>query len=113
MTDCLFCKIASDQLPAKIVYRSDDIVAFHDIHPQAPTHILVIPVKHISSAQELRSGDEQLIGQLLFTAAQIAKEQKLDQGYRFVINTGSHGGQTVHHLHLHLLGGRHMTWPPG
>lgn len=113
MTECPFCRIAAGQLPAKIIYRSADIVAFHDIAPQAPTHILVIPVKHISSARDLQSGDADLMGRLLITATQIAQEQNLDRGYRFVINTGPHGGQSVDHLHIHLLGGRPMKWPPG
>ena len=113
MTECPFCRIAAGQLPAKIIYRSSDIVAFHDIAPQAPTHILVIPVKHISSARDLQSGDADLMGRLLITATQIAQEQNLDRGYRFVVNTGPHGGQSVDHLHIHLLGGRPMKWPPG
>ena len=113
MTGCLFCRIAAGQLPAKIVYRSSDIVAFHDIAPQAPTHILVIPVKHIGSANDLQAGDRDLIGQLLIAATQIAREQHLDQGYRFVINTGPQGGLSVDHLQIHILGGRHMRWPPG
>ena len=113
MTDCLFCRIAANQLPAKIVYRDADVVAFHDIAPQAPTHILVIPVQHIPSARDLQTSDTDLIGRLLIIATQIAREQNLEQGYRFVINTGPHGGQSVDHLHLHLLGGRHLKWPPG
>ncbi len=113
MTDCLFCQIAAGQLPAKIVYRSSDIVGFHDISPQAPTHILVIPIKHIASARELQSGDADLIGRMIFTATQIATDQHLDQGYRLVINTGPQGGQSVDHLHVHILGGRQMHWPPG
>lgn len=113
MTDCLFCRIAAEQLPAKIVYRTPEVVAFHDITPQAPTHILVIPVKHISSTRELQINDQPLIGQLMIAATQIAKDQNLDRGYRFVINTGSDGGQSVDHLHLHILGGRRMKWPPG
>ena len=113
MTECPFCRIAAGQLPAKIIYRSPDIVAFHDIAPQAPTHILVIPVKHIASARDLQSGDADLMGRLLITATQIAQEQNLDRGYRFVINAGPHGGQSVDHLHIHLLGGRPMKWPPG
>jgi histidine triad (HIT) family protein len=113
MIDCLFCKIAGGQRPAKIIYRSSDVVAFHDISPQAPTHILVIPVKHIASAREVQSGDADLIGRMITAAVQIAKEQNLDRGYRFVINTGSDGGQSVDHLHIHILGGRQMRWPPG
>lgn len=113
MTDCIFCQIAADKLPAKIVYRNSEIVAFQDSHPQAPTHILVIPIKHIASASEAQSGDADLIGRMLAAASQIAKDQNLDRGYRLVINTGPQGGQTVDHLHVHLLGGRQMHWPPG
>jgi histidine triad (HIT) family protein len=113
VTDCLFCKIAANQLPAKIVYRDTDLVAFHDIAPHAPAHILVIPVKHIASTRELQASDTELIGRMLIIAAQIAKDQNLDRGYRFVINTGLDGGQSVDHLHLHILGGRQMKWPPG
>ncbi len=113
MTECLFCQIAAGQRPAKIVYRSSDLVAFHDVSPQAPTHILVIPVKHIASAREVQADDADLIGRMLIAASQIAQEQKLDRGYRFVINTGSDGGQSVDHLHIHILGGRQLHWPPG
>jgi histidine triad (HIT) family protein len=113
MTDCLFCRIAADQIPARIVYRDTDLVAFHDIHAQAPAHLLVIPIKHIASTREIQADDAELIGRMIIVAAQIAKDQNLDRGYRFVINTGSDGGQSVDHLHLHILGGRQMKWPPG
>ena len=113
MIDCLFCQIAAGQLPTRIVYRGSDLVAFHDISPRAPTHILVISVKHIASTREAQAGDAELIGHMLIAAAQIAQEQKLDRGYRLVINTGSDGGQSVDHLHIHILGGRQMHWPPG
>jgi histidine triad (HIT) family protein len=113
VTECIFCQIAAEQIPAKIVYRSSDIVAFHDVTPQAPAHILVIPIKHITSVSHAQASDADLIGRLITTASQIAKDQQLDRGYRLVINTGPHGGQSVDHLHIHILGGRQMHWPPG
>jgi len=109
---CLFCQIAAGERPATIVYRSDDVVAFRDIHPQAPTHILIIPTKHIVSVAEATVEDEGLIGRLVTTAKEIAQQANL-QGYRLVINTGSQAGQSVFHLHVHLLGGRALQWPPG
>lgn len=110
--DCLFCRIAKGEIPADIVMQNDDAVAFRDISPKAPTHILVIPKKHVTS---LDAADESVdLGALMRTAADVARKEGLvDPGYRVVINTGAHGGQTVDHLHLHLLGGRQMTWPPG
>ena len=113
MTQCSFCRIASGEMPANIVFRGDDILAFRDINPQAPTHILVIPTKHVMSVSEMQSGDSDLVGRLIATAAEIAKSDNLHQGYRLVINTGPQGGQSVYHLHVHILGGRQMTWPPG
>ena len=112
MTTCLFCQIASGERPATIVYRSDDMLAFRDIHPQAPTHILIIPTKHIMSVAETTIEDEALIGRMITSARSIAQQENL-KGYRLVINTGSQAGQSVFHLHLHLLGGRAMHWPPG
>ncbi len=111
--DCLFCKIAAGTIPVTRLYEDDLCVAFPDINPQAPTHILIIPKQHISSLAHATTEDAPLLGHLLATAAAIAAQQKLADGYRTVINTGSDGGQTVHHLHLHLLGGRAMHWPPG
>jgi histidine triad (HIT) family protein len=110
--DCLFCRIVTGEIPADIVMQNDDAVAFRDISPKAPTHILVIPKKHVSS---LDAADESVdLGALMRTAANVARQEGLTEpGYRLVINTGSHGGQTVDHLHLHVLGGRQMTWPPG
>ena len=110
--DCLFCRIAKGEIPADIVMQNDDAVAFRDISPKAPTHILVIPKKHVSS---LDAADESVdLGALMRTAADVARQEGLaEPGYRIVVNTGVHGGQTVDHLHLHVLGGRHMTWPPG
>jgi histidine triad (HIT) family protein len=110
---CLFCQIAAGERPATIVYRSDDVIAFRDIHPQAPTHILIIPVKHIVSVAEATVEDEGLIGRLIGVAREIAVQENLGKGYRLVLNTGSQAGQSVFHLHVHLLGGRAMQWPPG
>jgi histidine triad (HIT) family protein len=113
--DCLFCKIASGAIPAKKVFEDDQALAFRDISPQAPVHILVIPRKHVASLAALGPADEgqALLGHLFSLANQIARQENLDGGYRVVVNTGPDGGQTVDHLHLHLLGGRAMHWPPG
>ena len=113
MTQCLFCRIASGEIPANIVRRSNDILAFRDIAPQAPTHILVIPKRHITSVLDLQSTGNDLIGRLIATATEIAKAEGLQNGFRLVINTGPQGGQSVEHLHVHILGGRQMDWPPG
>ena len=113
MSNCLFCKIASGDIPATIVYRGPNVLAFRDIAPQAPTHILVIPTKHLASVAVMQAGDVDLVGNLIATAAKIAESEGLQQGYRLVINTGSQGGQSVDHIHVHILGGRQMTWPPG
>ena len=112
-TDCLFCKIAAKQIAAKFVYEDPEIFAFEDIGPQAPTHLLICPRKHIASLDDATVGDESMLGRLQTVAAKLARERKLTDGYRTVINTGSHAGQSVLHLHLHLLGGRSMRWPPG
>jgi len=112
-SDCLFCRIVAGVIPAKRVYEDELCLAFADIHPQAPVHLLVIPKVHIASMAHVEAGQASLMGHLLGAAAEIAREQKLDGGYRIVINTGADGGQTVDHLHLHLLGGRGMAWPPG
>lgn len=111
--DCIFCKIAAGSIPAKKVREDDQLVAFFDIDPKAPTHILVIPKKHIASLGHAEPGDASLLGRLLEAAADIARDQGLSQGYRVVMNTGPEGGQVVDHLHVHLLGGRQMHWPPG
>ena len=111
--DCIFCKIVAGAIPAKKAMEDDHLIAFHDIDPKAPTHILVIPKKHIASLAHIQPGDEALLGKLLATAADVARQQGLDRGYRLVISTGPEGGQTVDHLHVHLLGGRPMHWPPG
>ena len=112
--DCLFCKLISGEIPATEVYRDDDIFAFEDINPIAPTHILVIPIKHLSDIKSANEDDQELIGKMLLIANQIATEKGLaEDGFRYVINTGKNGGQTVYHLHLHIIGGRSMSWPPG
>jgi histidine triad (HIT) family protein len=113
IVDCIFCKIAAGSIPAKKVREDDAVLAFHDIDPKAPTHILVIPKKHIASLAEAKADDAALLGRLLLAVAEIAQEQGLGKGYRVVISTGAEGGQTVDHLHLHVLGGRQMHWPPG
>jgi len=112
-SDCLFCKIAAGTIPAKRVYEDDLCLCFADIHPQAPTHLLLISKQHIASLAHAESADTPLLGHLLAKAAEVALGAGLAKGYRVVINTGPDGGQTVDHLHLHLLGGRHMGWPPG
>lgn len=112
--DCLFCKIFRRELEAKEVYRDDDIVAFEDIRPVAPVHVLVIPKEHIPSVKDLRPEHQAMFFGLVDTANRIARERGIDrQGYRLVVNTGPQAGQSVYHLHLHLLGGRAMNWPPG
>ena len=112
MPDCLFCKVAAGQIPATVIKRADGMVAFKDINPQAPIHLLLIPVTHVASLDDAR--DTGVLGSLLAFARDVAKEQGIaERGYRVVLNTNADGGQTVFHLHLHLLGGRPMTWPPG
>jgi histidine triad (HIT) family protein len=111
---CLFCRIANGEIPAKKVYEDDDVVAFNDINPQAPTHILVIPRKHIASLDDLTPADAQTMGITVERCASIARELKLvSDGYRVVVNTGAAAGQTVFHIHFHILGGRNFGWPPG
>jgi histidine triad (HIT) family protein len=111
---CIFCKIVSNEAKAAIVYRDDQVTAFRDIHPVAPTHILIVPNKHIESVNMLEAGDEQLMGHLFTTAGKLAKEESIDKGgYRLITNTGVNGGQTVFHLHLHLIGGQRMRHPMG
>jgi histidine triad (HIT) family protein len=115
MAECLFCKIVAGDIPAKIVKRSDDALAFRDIDAKAPVHVLVIPTRHVPAVRDARGPDgERLLGGLLAFAATVASELGLDgEGYRVVTNTGRNAGQCVDHLHFHLLGGRKMTWPPG
>jgi histidine triad (HIT) family protein len=113
MDDCLFCKISEKKIPSKLVYEDDDIFAFEDIHPQAPSHILICPRKHLVSLTEATAEDASMLGKLQLIAANLAKERKLTAGYRTVLNNGLGAGQSVFHLHLHLLGGRDFRWPPG
>jgi histidine triad (HIT) family protein len=114
MSQTLFEKIAAGQIPADIVYEDQLVLAFRDIHPQAPTHILIVPKKTIPRIAEAGVEDQNLLGQLLLSAAKVARQVGLEQsGYRLVINNGADGGETVPHLHCHILGGRHMSWPPG
>src|ERR1700750_2846889 len=110
-TDCLFCKILAGEIPANRVYEDEFCIAFPDINPQAPTHLLIIPKEHIASQAKALAEHKLLLGHLMATASDLGRANKLDKGYRVFVNTGDDGGQTVHHLHLHLLGGRHMGWP--
>lgn len=112
--DCLFCKIAQGAIPASIVYEDHDIMAFRDINPQAPNHLLVIPKQHIATINDSNDADQALLGKMILGAKKIAQAEGIsDTGYRLVFNINPNGGQTVYHIHLHLLGGRQMTWPPG
>ena len=112
--DTIFSKIVRHELPAHILYQDDEITAFLDINPAAPTHVLIVSNKHIRSLNEATVEDERLLGKMLLTAQRMAQELGVDQsGYRVVLNCNSHGGQSVYHLHFHLLGGRRMAWPPG
>lgn len=110
---CIFCRIASKDVPATIVYEDDDVVAFRDLSPQAPTHVLVIPRRHVASLDEAAEADVQLLGRLMLAAKTIAARDGRAAGYRVVTNCGASAGQSVFHLHLHVLGGRPMAWPPG
>jgi histidine triad (HIT) family protein len=110
---CLFCKIADGSIPSTAVYQDDVSYAFADLHPQAPVHVLIVPREHIASMMEGAQHQRELFGHLMWVAAEIARQKGLGKGYRIVVNTGEDGGQTVEHLHLHLLGGRPMHWPPG
>ncbi len=114
MDECLFCKMVAGDIPADIVYQDDDVLAFRDINPQAPVHILIIPKRHISTLNDLTPDDAALIGKLSLTAARIAEQEGIaESGYRTLINTNREGGQVVFHIHMHLMGGRRMLWPPG
>lgn len=113
ITETIFSKIIRREIPAEIVYEDDLAIAFKDVNPQAPQHILVIPKEPIAQLADAESKDHALMGHLLLTAKRVAQEAGLNNGYRVVINSGPDGGQTVYHLHLHILGGRQMTWPPG
>jgi len=112
--DCVFCKIVEGDIPAEKVYEDDEFLAFSDIDPQAPVHVLVIPKRHIPNISEVTSEDSDLVGRLVATGNRVARENGIaEKGYRLVINSGPHGGQAVDHIHLHVLGGRKMKWPPG
>lgn len=112
--DCLFCRIVAGEIPSTVVHETGDLLAFRDVNPQAPIHVLVIPKEHHENAGALASADPDLAGRLLGTAAEIAKSEGIDAGgYRLVFNTGKDGQQTVSHVHCHVIGGRAMTWPPG
>lgn len=114
MAECIFCGIVSGGVPANVIYEDDDVVAFRDLNPQAPTHVLVIPRRHIASIDDMSDGDEEMIGRVFAAAKAVAREEGIDRtGYRLVTNIGDEAGQTVGHLHVHVLGGRRMTWPPG
>jgi len=111
--DCLFCRIIRGEIPAKKVYEYKETFAFEDIDPQAPTHVLIIPKKHVVDLKEAKAEDAEIIGKLNLAAAKVARERKIENGYRTVFNVGPGAGQSVFHLHLHLLGGRPLSWPPG
>jgi histidine triad (HIT) family protein len=112
--NCLFCKIVAGEIPAKLVYQDDQVAAFDDINPQAPHHKLIIPKQHIATLNELKPEDSNVVGHMVQTAKKLAQELHIaDDGYRLVMNCNAGAGQTVFHIHLHLLGGRQMTWPPG
>lgn len=114
MTDCLFCKIVAGDIPAETVYEDEHVLAFRDIGPQAPTHVLVIPKKHIATLNDLQVDDAELVGQMMLAAKAIAAQEGIsEEGYRTVFNCNAGAGQTVFHIHLHVLGGRPMNWPPG
>ncbi len=111
--DCLFCKIGRKEIPSKLAYEDSEIFAFEDIHPQAPTHILICPRKHFATLHDATQEDQALLGKLQLVAAQLARERKVLDGYRTILNNGRGAGQTIFHLHLHLVGGRAFRWPPG
>jgi histidine triad (HIT) family protein len=114
LDNCIFCRIAQHTIPAKIVFEDETVVAFEDLNPQAPVHLLVIPRKHLASLRDAGPGDEGLLGHLFAVSAELARARQIDsKGYRTVINSGEWGGQTVFHLHVHLMGGRIFHWPPG
>ena len=114
MAECLFCRIVRGELPAQIVHETDAVIAFRDLHPQAPTHVLVIPRRHIATLNDLTADDAPLMGEIALAAQAVARQEGIaERGYRTIMNCNLAGGQTVYHLHLHVLGGRQMIWPPG
>lgn len=114
MADCIFCKIVAGDIPGDIVYEDETVVAFRDLNPQAPTHVLIIPRKHVETINDLTAKDAELVGKMYLAAKNIAQREEIDErGYRTVMNCNAEAGQSVYHLHLHVLGGRAMTWPPG
>jgi histidine triad (HIT) family protein len=114
VSDCIFCRIVQGGIPAKVIYQDEHTLAFDDINPQAPVHSLIIPKRHVNSLHDLHEADQALLGHLLVTCNKIARDKGLsERGFRLVANTGRDGGQTVAHLHFHVLGGRHLGWPPG
>jgi histidine triad (HIT) family protein len=113
MSDCLFCKIVDGEIPAKLVHEDDDVVAFEDIHPQAPVHLLIIPRRHIASLNDATDADAELLGRVVLVARRLAQARGVATGYRLINNCGASAGQSVFHLHVHLLAGRAMQWPPG
>ena len=113
MTDCLFCRVLRNEIPAKKIYEDEHTFAFEDINPQAPTHVLIIPKRHVRGLKEATPEDAELIGRCHLAAAQIARQRGIEDGYRTVLNVGPQAGQSVFHLHVHLLGGRGLHWPPG
>jgi len=113
MTDCLFCRIVTGEVPAQVVHEDDRTLAFRDVSPQAPTHVLVVPKAHHDDVTALADADPALLADVLAAAVVVARSERLDAGFRLVVNTGADGGQTVGHLHVHVLGGRALAWPPG
>jgi len=113
MTDCLFCRIVAGEIPADVVHESDRALAFRDVDPQAPTHVLVVPREHHADVAAAADADPALLADVLQAAVAVARQEGLDGGYRLVANTGDDGGQSVHHLHVHVMGGRRLSWPPG
>ncbi len=114
MSNCLFCRIVAGEIPAKLAYQDESVIAFYDINPQAPLHVLIIPRKHIATINDLQPADAELVGKLYLAAQKIAGNAGYtDEGYRVVMNCGEQAGQSVFHIHLHLLAGRHLSWPPG
>ena len=113
MSDCLFCRIVAGEIPSDVVLETDRVLAFRDVDPQAPTHVLVVPREHHADVAAVADADPTLLADVLQTAVAVARQEGLDGGYRLVANTGDDGGQSVHHLHVHVLGGRRLSWPPG